>query len=125
MDQNPYAGPNAVVADPQGEGTNTQDVARAQRLLLLSILASLVGNILMKTDTLIGLLVIPVALAVAVFSIWCVYKLCKALSLGPVLWIIAMFIPLINLICLVILNQKATTYLKSQGLKVGLLGAKV
>ena len=125
MDQNPYAGPGAVAADPQGVGMNTHDVAKAQRMLLLSILASLVGNVLMNTNALVGVLMIPVALAIAVFSIWCVYKLCKALSLGPVLWIIAMFIPLINLICLVILNQKATTYLKSQGLKVGLLGAKV
>ena len=125
MTENPYASPNAPVSDIEDNSIQATNVAKAQRMLLLSILASLIGNVLMKTDALVGLLLIPVGLAIAAFSIWCVYKLCKSLSLSPILWIIAMFIPLINLICLVVLNQKATTFLKSKGIKVGLLGAKV
>ena len=125
MPENPYATPNAPVADIQNSYDKVQPVAKAQRMLLISILISLIGNVLMKTDAMVGLILIPIALGVAAFSIWCVYRLCKELSLNPVLWIIAMFIPLINLICLVVLNQKATTFLKSHGVKVGLLGAQV
>lgn len=123
MSQNPYTAPLASL-ESEGTEKKPQDVAKAQRMLLLSILASLVGNGLMRTDALVGMILIPVALGIAAFSIWCVYRLCKALALGPVLWILAMFIPLVNLICLVILNGRATAYLKSQGVKVGLLGAK-
>ena len=65
-----------------------------------------------------------VLMGIAGFTIWCVYGLCKALAVGPALWIVAMFIPLVNLICLVALNRKATSYLKGQGVRVGLLGAK-
>jgi len=125
MSQNHYTTTNAPLGDPSYCGDKAKDVAKAQRMLLISILVSLGCNVIMNTDTLNTALLIPIALGVAVFSIWCVYRLCKALEVGPVLWIIAMFIPLVNLICLFVLNQKATTFLKAQGIKVGLLGASV
>lgn len=123
--QNPYATPRAVLSPPTDVYDQIQAVAKAQRLLLLSVLASIIGNIIMRASGMFGLAMIPVMLGIAGFSIWCVYKLCKALDRSPVFWIIAMFIPLVNFICLLILNSSATTFLKSNGIKVGLLGAKV
>jgi len=125
MSANPYAAPTApVLADLQGTGM-VQKVAKAQKNLIYAILASLAGNGLMNANAGLGLLLIPIALGIAGFTIWCVYSLCKALAVGPALWVIAMFIPLVNLVCLVALNQKATSYLKGQGVRVGLFGAKV
>jgi hypothetical protein len=57
-----------------------------------------------------------------------VYKLAKALGFGAgstILYLIAMFIPLLNLICLLDLNSKATSILRDAGIKVGLMGAKL
>ncbi|BDU76332.1 hypothetical protein [Mesoterricola sediminis] len=125
MNENPYIPPASPVADPAGGGLQVAEVARAQRLLLISILASLVSNVLFRTGGVAVLLMLPVALAVMGFSIWCVFKLCKALDKNPVAWILAMFIPLVNLICLVVLNQQATRFLKANGVSVGLLGAQV
>jgi hypothetical protein len=120
-----HQGNDVSLPGEQGLEGKIQDIAKAQRMLLVSILVNLLGNALLRADFVTGLILIPIALGTMAFSMWCVYRLCKALSVGPVLWIIAMFIPLINLICLVILNQKATTFLKAQGLKVGLMGAEV
>jgi len=41
-----------------------------------------------------------------------------------VLLMLAMFIPLISLICLLVLNSKSTATLQLAGIKVGLMGAK-
>jgi hypothetical protein len=125
MFENSYAEPYANIIDLQEGSTEIEEIAKAQRMFLLSILANFVVGILMKTGALVGLALAPVALGIAIFSIWCVYRLCKSLSMGSVLWVIAMFIPIINVIFLLVLNQKATRYLKNRGIEVGLLGAKV
>lgn len=123
MDPNPYAAPEALLdGDPDGE-LHLREVAGAQRRLLLSILVSLGANVLLRSGDLAAWILIPVALAVAAFSIFCVYRLCRALGTSPALWVVAMFIPLLNLLALVILNQRATTFLKARGVAVGLLGA--
>ncbi len=114
------------ILTPRLDG-KTPEVAKAQKNLLLSVLASIVSNGLFNVagDTAGAQLIAAlVVLAILAFNIWCVYRLCKALDKGPVLWIIAMFIPLINLICLLVLNQQATRHLKDRGIKVGLMGAK-
>lgn len=91
-------------------------VGIAQRLLLWAVLASILGWI------------IPFAFLVTIpFQLYCVYKLAKALELGTgalILYLTAMFIPLVSLICLLVLNSKATSVLRDAGIKVGLMGAK-
>lgn len=125
MNENPYASPNSPLLIPEGDIERVKDVARAQRMLLISILASFAGNVLLRSEGLTPFLLLPVALGIAGFSVWCIYRLCKALELGPILWVLAMFVPVINLISLLVLNQKATGFLKSHGVKVGLMGARV
>lgn len=93
-----------------------RNVGQAQRLLIWAVLASIVGWIA------------PYGLYVAVpFQLYCVYKLAKALGLGTgasVFYLIAMFIPLVSLICLLVLNSEATNFLRDAGIRVGLMGAK-
>lgn len=90
-------------------------IAKAQKGILWCILANLVG------------LVIPfLFLVVLPFQLYYIYKLAESLECGPpILWCIGMFIPLVSLILLLILSQKATTRLKDSGCKVGLMGANL
>ncbi|HEU4952529.1 MAG TPA: hypothetical protein VFT46_11295 [Holophagaceae bacterium] len=127
MTQNPYSAPTSRVADAGASdpGLDLQAVARAQRMVLFSVLASLVSNGLLRATDISPLLSLPTVLAVAIFSIWCVHRLCQALHTRSLGWILAMFLPLLNLICLVILNQRATSVLKAHGIAVGLMGAKL
>jgi hypothetical protein len=112
-------------AAPQDPG-RVHDVANAQRRLLLGLLAGIVMNIAIRvSDGGALLLAVLVGLAVAVYTIIWVVRLCQALGKTPWLYAIAVFIPLVGLIALIILNQQATTYLKAHGVKVGFLGAKV
>ena len=93
-----------------------RNVGLAQRLLLWAALASILSFIITP-----GLVVaIP-------FQLYCIYKLSKALELHTVAIVflmLAMVIPLVSTICLLVLNGKATSVLKSAGIKVGLMGAK-
>lgn len=121
---NPYATPDAPVADFSDDSDQTiRDVAKYQRMLLISILASVGSNALARTSP--GILAWVILLGVGLFSLWAVYRLCRALELSAVLWVILMFIPLLNLLGMLYINQKATGFLKEHGLSVGLLGAKV
>lgn len=122
---NPYASPQAALADTPNQDGPVVAVAKAQRYLLLSVLASLLGNAVMGQGGALGLAMLPVMLGIAAFSIWAVYKLCQALDRRPIMWVIAMFIPLVNFICLLVLNSQATAFLKDHGVEVGLLGVKV
>jgi hypothetical protein len=66
---------------------------------------------------------IPLA-GVAIIYLVFVYLLAKALKLRAWLWTVFMFLPLVNLVVLLWLNGKAVYVLRSQGIAVGLTGAK-
>ena len=105
--------------------TRVQEVAVAQRRLLLGLLAGIVVNVLIRVSTGGALAAVALlGLAAAAYTIFWVYRLCTALGKTPWLYAIAVLIPLIGLIALIVLNQQATTYLKANGVKVGFLGAK-
>ena len=91
------------------------NIARAQKGILWCILATFVA------------LAIPIAfLIILPFQIYYTYKLAQSLECGPpILWCIVMFVPLLSLIFLLILSQKATGRLKDAGFKVGLMGANI
>jgi hypothetical protein len=121
--RNPYATPSAAVADSLSDDDTIRDVARYQRMVLMSILASFASNGLARVSP--GILTGLLLLGIGIFSIWSIYRLSKALELSAALWVVVMFIPLFNLLGMLYVNQKATGFLKAQGLRVGLLGAKV
>ncbi|MBI5831334.1 MAG: hypothetical protein HZB16_03370 [Armatimonadetes bacterium] len=50
------------------------------------------------------------------------YRLAQALDKPGVVWVLLMFVPLVNLICLLVLNDNACKAMRAAGLSVGLLG---
>ncbi|HIK14957.1 MAG TPA: hypothetical protein IGS53_06635 [Leptolyngbyaceae cyanobacterium M33_DOE_097] len=102
-----------------------QAIAKYHRLLLWSILAAIIANLsrLSLGDQPIGLLVYFLA---AVFQIFALYKLGRTLKLSIVwmiLLIVGLFIPLIGLLILLLMHDKAMKVMKSSGVKVGFMGA--
>jgi hypothetical protein len=126
-------------ATPQA-GSPVRIVGLAQRRIMWVILAAIVLTISFAASggiaaavagsgaavffVVIALISI-MRLAILVLMMIGVFKLAAALGKGTgacVVYTIAMIIPLINLILLLTLNQKATTLLKSAGIRVGLMG---
>ena len=73
-------------------------------------------------------LLVVLRLALVVLMMIGVYQLATALGSNMttrVLYVIAMIIPYINLIVLLVVNQRATNLLKRNGIKVGLMGARI
>jgi len=60
------------------------------------------------------------------FMMYYVYKLASNLRVfAPVIWVLGMFIPCINLILLLYLSSRAYHVLKGAGFRVGLMGANL
>jgi hypothetical protein len=126
--QNPYAAPQADVADVvQAEAVDIRRmnrVASAQKFVIYSLLAalaatgirSLVGS---EVGLLLGVLVTILMMVGAV-------RLDGALNgsiLSRILYALTMLLPLISLIIMFTLSLRASKELKAAGYKVGLLGA--
>lgn len=89
------------------------DVGKKQKAILWLILAS------------IGAFFIPFAIfVVAIIGVVFVYQLASAQKSSYAwLWALLQIVPLVSLICLLILNQRATKIVRDKGVKVGLMGA--
>ncbi len=131
MSENPYEAPAAQteVIGIRGGGTSkdVQQVATYQKGLLYCILAYLimVGSQFFLPETariFLGIGMIVIGLTSAVFVILLSMKVYHP-ALG-ILFAILTCVPLLGLIVLLFINQKATNMLKQNGIEVGLLGAK-
>lgn len=133
MSDSPYKPPEAASYAPQatvneGMREHLRDVARYQRWVMFALLANIAANIAvfalggLPWPVQVGVLV--VALGVVGFAIASVFLLTNEISgVGlAVLCSILMFVPCVSLITLLIINQKATSLLQSNGVKVGFLG---
>ena len=92
------------------------DIASAQKLVLLAFVVGVVGG-----------LYPPVLLVAIAFMSYAVYRLATVLGMSAwsiVFFLIAMWIPILGLVCLLVLNASATRTLREAGVPVGLLGAK-
>jgi hypothetical protein len=90
-------------------------IAKAQKSILWCILCNLICLFI----PLFYLIVIPV-------QIYFVYQLAAALEVGvPILWAAGMLVPLLSLILLLILSQRATNEIRNAGFNVGLMGANL
>ena len=120
-----------------------QGVAKYQKWILFAILAQIIISIVqlyfrfsMDEATTDGaavgfagltLLLAGVNLAISIFAVVALVFLMTALdrpTVSKVLAAIAMFIPLVGLIVLLVVNQRATKTLQANGIRVGLMGAK-
>ena len=108
---------NAIV----GGSVDVLTVAKAQKGILWCVIAAIVIYFLgFAVAQAFNILTLPLA----VVEIYFAYKLLVALkSRYWVLWLIGMMIPILSIILLLVLNDRATKSIRAQGYKVGLMGA--
>lgn len=107
-------------------------LAMAQKLLIYTILAYFVVRIgamatvaIVPHPAMFGLYGL-VYLATLILMLVAVVRLagaCGYSTVGRVLLLVAMFLPLVNLIVLLVLNARATKQLRDSGVKIGFMGA--
>jgi hypothetical protein len=137
QDFNPFAAPATPLEQPTAAKWNLRFIAKAQRLLLLSVMISL-GLLCI---TFIGITGMPSWLfGYALFGGWLVAYLLRVIAVGvlatavkfhPISRIafvllamlgISVTFGLLSLLMMVFINARATRILKAQGIPVGLLG---
>ena len=102
-----------------------ETVAASYRMLVLLVGAQLLAGVVMQliADPVVGLLLLLVLLVIAVMMAVSAYRLMDGLgSAVPVLWAVAIFIPLLNLLVLAAISSRAQSWCKRYGIKVGFLG---
>jgi cytochrome bd-type quinol oxidase subunit 2 len=136
VEENPYQSPQASSFENQGpagaaEREKARRVAKYQRWVIFTLLANILLYILAsqfsQSNHLVSFSEAGITLAIcilAIFAAFTVFMLAKELSGTGVaiLCAILMFVPCVALVTLLIVNQMATRFLKSQGIRVGFLG---
>jgi hypothetical protein len=126
---NPFEAPTSnsrVVGVISGSREDLVKVAKYQKGVLVCILIYLlavVGQFALPPQLrqILGLGVLAVGLVAAVFTILLAMKT-HGTVFGIILGILCL-VPILGLLILLLVNQKATTVMQSNGIKVGLLGA--
>lgn len=129
MSYNPFEAPvsnSRVVGVVSGSREDLVKVAKYQKGILVCILVYIVavaGQFALPPQLrpLLGLGVLAVGLIAAVFTILLAMKTHGTL-LGIILGLLCI-VPILGLLILLVVNQKATNVLQRNGIKVGLLGA--
>ena len=133
MEESPYRSPQVDVFENKVPGgppnrEKARKVAEYQRWVIYTLLANILLYVvalpMARNDLLTSFIIIALYLLVGIFAVFAAYMLAKEVSNPGVAIICAilMFMPCISLIALLIINQKATSFLQSQGIHVGLLG---
>ena len=104
------------------------EIAKQQKTILWFIPISILGGSILAGllgATIDPEMVLVVVLALGVISLIFIYQLALALK-EPAPWVYAILamIPCISTIAILILNGRATSALKAQGIRVGLMGAR-
>jgi hypothetical protein len=116
-----------------------EKIASAQKLLLWAILAAIVVNLgamaaraSLQSNPVepsaaiaINLAMVGLQVSIVVLQIAAVIQLCLALEEGwaTIVYVLLQCVPCLNLVLLLFLNGRATSYLKKAGIRVGLMGA--
>lgn len=137
MSENPYSPPHTISQFPPVGQNPTGPipeyllrVATLQRYVLVALLANIVINFTLfayaPQDPFSTLVLLAAGLLIVVLSIVSIFLLAKEVFNNAVGAVFAfmMIIPVISLIVLLVVNQKATRLLQTNGIKVGFMGAK-
>lgn len=125
MSENPYNAPESNIRVKPDDDEEVQKVISGQKLILYAILLNIGANILAARIPLIGVVAFLVAAVMAVTGL---AKVCTGLRYhiaAIVFFCLMMFVPLLNLVVLLMINHKATARIREAGYEVGLMGAKV
>lgn len=101
--------------------------ARGQKIVIWSIVLNFVLRAVAGANALPALVITGLGFAIAAWSLLGVLRICSALAYrqGTKLACMALsFVPLVNLVSLVVLNVRAIRLLRQQGWRVGLFGAR-
>jgi hypothetical protein len=124
---NPYAPPQAHVANVAGENVDYERmnrVASGQRLLIVALITSLLGGVVLGGAA--KEINVVLAIAVTWISIVGAWRISGGLGgsvLSRTLYVTMMLLPLINLIIMITLSIRATRALRKAGYEVGFFGA--
>ena len=129
MSYNPFEAPESdskVIGVLSGTREDLKNVARYQKGVLVCILIyflAVIGQFALPQDLrmILGIGVLFVGLTGAVFAFLLAMKT-HGTGQGILLGILCL-VPCVGLLVLLIINSKATSVLKQNGIKVGLLGA--
>jgi hypothetical protein len=105
-------------------------VAKEYRSLVLLVGAQMVFGVVLQilaasgsvVAAMIALMLLLACLALAVAMAVTVYRLMGVLGGVPALWAVGMFVPLLNILLLLIISSQAQTWCKERGIQVGFLG---
>ena len=106
------------------EEASMENLASGQRMIIYAILLNLVSAVLRVT---LGDIWFLGGLLAAVLAIIGLVRVAEGLHYSTpvkILLIVLVFLPLVNLVMLVIVNARATEALRKHGYQVGLLGAR-
>jgi hypothetical protein len=130
---NPYQSPEfAGSAAPAPEDREKlRRVARYQQWVLYALLSNILLNIVVLavkgggSQASGNLLAIVLGVPVVLFGMYAIFMLARELYsvAAGIVCAVLMIVPCISLLTLLVDNGKATTYLQSRGIKVGLMGA--
>ena len=106
---------------------NLEDIASGQKIVIYSIVANFLVSASQRSAPELGNTIIVISLLVTAAAIYGAYRLCTGLGYSTgikILVIVLLFIPLINLITLIVLSVKGTKVLRHAGYEVGFFGVK-
>lgn len=124
MQNNPYEAPGAPIRRTTDDRMRIADIASGQKLVIYAIISDFVAIALRMF--VVGPLAGLAVLTAFVFAIMGIVRLGSGLGMSlvsKILLVVVMFLPLVNVITLLVVNARATTHLRNAGYKVGLLGA--
>ena len=93
-------------------------VAKFQKYLLVLVLVNIFITLFVRS--------VPISLVMSIITMYFIYQIGTGLKMKYVwLWLVGMLIPLLSLILILVMNSKATSFIRKNGFTVGLLGAKI
>jgi len=101
--------------------------ANGQKIVIGSIVLNFVLGAAERSGALPSLVAWLLALAIAAWSLLGVVRICSALGRGQaakLTWMALSFVPLVNLVSLLVLNADANRLLRQAGWRIGLFGAR-
>lgn len=132
MSDSPYQAPQTdsyeLRLPPGADREGVYRVAKYQRWVIHALLANITVNVaylaLARVGLPLQLVLLVLWLAVVVFAIVSIFRLAAEVygTAAAVLCAILMLFPCVSLMALLVVNQKATSYLQQHGVRVGFLG---
>ncbi|WP_028578713.1 hypothetical protein [Desulfogranum japonicum] len=122
---NPYQTPKSDLLTRDTANEETLKIAKGQKKVIYAILVNILAYILQIYIGQIAALVNLFAIGLSTAGLIQMSKGMKYSTTAIILLVLLFFIPVINLLVLLRINGKATSYLQKRGYTVGLLGAKM